>query len=148
MQHRRTIAALIGLVTLVMMLALAPTAQAIQRFTTTLEGENEVPTTGDTDGTGTAMITVNRGTLEVCWEIQVTGIALPATAAHIHVGSVGVPGGVVVGLSAPDATGFASGCTTAVSRELAKDIAKNPENYYVSVHNAEFPDGALRGQLG
>jgi hypothetical protein len=148
MQHRRTLVAVIGVVTLVMTLAFAPTAQAIQRFTTTLEGENEVPVSGDSDGTGTAMITVNRGTREVCWEIQVTGINLTDTAAHIHVGSVGVPGGVVVGLSGPDATGFASGCTTASSRELAKDIAKNPENYYVNVHNAEFPDGALRGQLG
>jgi hypothetical protein len=35
-----------------------------------------------------------------------------------------------------------------VSREEARDIVKNPENYYVNVHNAEFPGGALRGQLG
>ena len=147
MQHRRTIAALIGLVTLVMMLALAPTAHAIQRFTTTLEGENEVPT-GDLDGTGTATITVNRGTLEVCWKIQVTGITLPSTGAHIHEAPVGEAGDIVVPLSAPDATGFASGCTTAASRELAKDIAKNPEDYYVNVHNADHPLGALRGQLG
>ncbi len=29
----------------------------------------------------------------------------------------------------------------------AADIATHPEDYYVNVHNAEFPGGAVRGQL-
>jgi hypothetical protein len=53
---------------------------------------------------------------------------------------------VVVTLSAPDASGFSSGCTT-VDRDLALDILQNPENYYVNVHNDPFPTGAIRGQL-
>jgi hypothetical protein len=28
-----------------------------------------------------------------------------------------------------------------------KRIRQNPENFYVNVHNADFPDGAVRGQL-
>jgi hypothetical protein len=76
------------------------------------------------------------------------GIELPATAAHIHVGVAGTapPNNVVVTLSAPDASGFSSGCTT-VERELALDILENPEDYYVNVHNDPFPSGAIRGQL-
>ena len=30
---------------------------------------------------------------------------------------------------------------------VVADILANPEDYYVNVHNAEFPSGAIRGQL-
>jgi hypothetical protein len=53
---------------------------------------------------------------------------------------------VVVPLTPPDASGVSSECAE-VSRELAKAIMKNPENYYVNVHTSDFSDGALRGQL-
>ena len=57
-----------------------------RKFTTTLTGAAEVsptgvPNQGDPDGTGTATITLNPGTGQVCWEIQVSGITLPAFAA-------------------------------------------------------------------
>ena len=146
--HRRSTAVLIVLGALIASLALPAAALAGgQPLTTTLEGESEVPVTGDLDGTGTATVTLNRGTGEVCWDISVAGITLPAAAAHIHEAPAGVPGDVVVTLSAPDATGVATGCTTA-DRALVKDIAKNPSEYYVNVHTSDFPGGALRGQLG
>lgn len=121
-------------------------------FTTTLTGEAEVtaagvPNQGDPDGIGTAEITLNHGLGQVCWTIEVSDITLPAAAAHIHVGAVTTTGSVVVGLSAPDATGVASGCAT-VDRALVKAIMKNPSNYYVNVHTSDYPAGALRGQLG
>jgi hypothetical protein len=115
-------------------------------LSTVLTGAAEVPP-GDPDGSGTATITVNPGQEEVCWEIRVEGIDPPITAAHIHVGAAGTapPNNVVVPLSAPT-SGFSSGCAT-VDRDLALAILKNPENYYVNVHNEDFPPGALRGQL-
>jgi hypothetical protein len=121
------------------------------RFTTTLTGEAEVnaqgvPNQGDLDGKGLATITINYGAGTLCWEISVSGITLPASAAHIHEAPVGVAGPVVVPLSAPDAKGFASGCTS-VSRDELKEIIQHPEEYYVNVHNSDFPGGALRGQL-
>ena len=119
-----------------------------RKFTTTLSGAAEIPGPGDPDGTGTATITLNPGTKQVCWEIQVSGITLPATAAHIHLINPATGfGGVVVPLSAPDATGFASGCTSA-DRELIIDIIQHPEKYYVNVHTLPlYAAGALRGDL-
>jgi hypothetical protein len=121
-------------------------------FSTSLTGEAEVtiagvPNQGDLDGTGTAMITLNPGQGQVCWEIEVSGITLPAAAAHIHVGASTTTGPVVVGLSAPDANGVSMGCALA-SRDLIKAIIQNPADYYVNVHTSDFPAGALRGQLG
>jgi hypothetical protein len=113
-------------------------------LTTTLLGANEVPGPGDPDGIGSATITLNLGQGEVCFELSVSGIA-PATAAHIHVAPVGVAGPVVVPLT-PPTSGFSSGCRS-VDRDLIKAILQNPEAYYVNVHNAEYPAGALRGQL-
>jgi len=117
-----------------------------RQFTTTLTGAAEVPGPGHPDGSGTATITLNHGQGTVCWEINVSGITLPATAAHIHEAPVGVAGPVDVGLSAPGADGFASGCAT-VSREEIKEIIQHPEEYYVNVHTTDYPAGALRGQL-
>jgi hypothetical protein len=31
--------------------------------------------------------------------------------------------------------------------ELVADIAANPSEYYVNVHNKPYPAGAIRGQL-
>ncbi len=40
----------------------------------------------------------------------------------------------------------AKGCTTAPAA-VAAAIARTPSAYYVNVHNARYPGGALRGQL-
>ncbi len=129
-------------------LALTTTGVALaggQGFAAHLDGASEVPGPGDPDGEGHATITVNRGQGEICWWIDVAGIG-SATAAHIHAGAAGIAGPVVVGLTPPSG-GTSTGCAT-VDRELAKAIAKDPSAYYVNVHNAEYPAGALRGQLG
>lgn len=115
-----------------------------RKLEASLTGAAEAPGPGDPDGSGSALITVNHGQAQVCWELSVMGIE-PATAAHIHFAPVGVPGGVVVPLS-PPTSGSSSGCVN-VDPDLAKAILKNPEAYYVNVHNADFPAGALRGQL-
>ncbi len=113
-------------------------------LTATLTGAAEVPGPGDSDGTGTAKITLNHGQGQICYELTVSNIAT-ATAAHIHLGGPTVAGGVVVGL-APPADGSSDGCVD-LDKAKVKAIMDNPGNYYINVHNSQFPDGAVRGQL-
>jgi hypothetical protein len=68
-----------------------------------------------------------------------------ATAAHIHIGAPDKAGPVLVGLDAP-ADGSSDGCVD-LAKDKVKAVMDNPADYYVNVHNAEFPDGAVRGQL-
>jgi hypothetical protein len=104
-----------------------------------LTGKAETPK-GDPDGSGTAEVKIT-GT-KVCWEIHVAKVGT-IMAAHIHKGKPGVAGPVVV----PFGAAFKSkGCTTA-SASLTAAILKSPSAYYVNVHNAKYPGGALRGQL-
>jgi hypothetical protein len=112
----------------------------------TLTGAAEVPGPGDTDGTGTATFRLNQGKKQVCFDLSVSSIAT-ATAAHIHRGAATVAGPVVVTLTAP-ATGTSTGCVDNVSVALIKELRQTPEKFYVNVHNADFPNGAIRGQLG
>jgi len=137
-----------GAAMVLLLLAMAfPVAAGGRPFSTTLTGAEEVPGPGDPDGSGTASLTLNEGQGEVCFEISVSNITLPASGAHIHEAPAGVAGGIVVFLTAPDASGFASGCATGVDRDLIKAIRQNPDGYYVNVHTIDFPGGAVRGQL-
>jgi hypothetical protein len=129
----------------IMLLALTSlAADGGRRFTVEMTGAAEAPGPGDPDGSGTAVFRLNYGQGEICYELTVENID-PATAAHIHIAPAGSPGPVVVPLAAPT-SGSSSGCAE-VSRDLIKAIIQNPEAYYVNVHNAAFPPGAVRGQL-
>ena len=146
MRTTRTLLALgvLGLVSALTVVANDPDPGG-RPLSTSMNGAAEVPGPGDPDGTGTAKITLNHGQGQVCYELTVTGIG-EATLAHIHDGDTGEAGPPVVTLEAP-ADGSSDGCVDA-SQDLIKDIVQNPAGYYVNVHNAEYPNGAVRGQLG
>jgi CHRD domain len=105
----------------------------------TMTGRAETPR-GDLDGRGTAEIKITGR--RVCWELKVSRIATP-NAAHIHKGGVGVAGPVVVPLGGKYK---AKGCTT-TSAATARALQMKPRSFYVNVHNAKYPNGAVRGQL-
>lgn len=108
-----------------------------------LRGRSEVPDRGDVRGRGSATVFGVDGNANLlCYVIRVERID-PATAAHIHEAPEGVAGPVVVSL-APPSDGDSAGC---VETDLAQEILADPQEYYVNVHNAPFPAGAVRGQL-
>ena len=118
-----------------------------RRLSAQLSGAAEVPGPGDPDGSGKATITLRPEQGEACFELSVSNIE-PATAAHIHEGAEGVAGPVVIPLDPAPTEGSSSGCVSGVDTALLQNILQNPKQYYVNVHNEEFPDGAVRGQLG
>jgi hypothetical protein len=109
-----------------------------------LTGAKE-PEGGDPTGRGsfTAIVDGNR----LCYGLTNRNIEDPA-AAHIHRGRAGVAGDIVVPLEQPSSgdPGASSDCVR-VARSVSRAILQNPNRYYVNVHTAGFPDGAIRGQL-
>lgn len=97
---------------------------------------------------GTATLTVNAGTGQVCYRLTVAHLA-PVLAAHIHAGAAGVTGPIVVplfGYSPPRTWTLFTGCVRA-ARPLLAAILRDPAAYYVNVHSTQYPAGAIRGQL-
>jgi hypothetical protein len=120
-----------------------------------LLGRNEVPP-ADPDGRGLA--SVDTGRTRVCFALAWTNIG-PPIFAHIHSGVAGVNGPVVVlffdvpepagspPAALPDTINAAAGCIGGQSPALLSDIRRHPSAYYVNIHTAAFPGGAIRGQL-
>jgi hypothetical protein len=133
--------------------SLAPSAGAQggdRAFFAALSGAKEVDATGergagDRNGRGSFSATLDGR--QLCYGIQVKNIDDPA-AAHIHRGGPRVAGPVVQELVHPTSgdPGSSAACVR-LTRSLARQVAANPGRFYVNVHNAAFPNGAVRGQL-
>ena len=120
-------------------------AQVDDGFTTyrvALTGAQETQA-ADPDGSGTAVITINTGTDQVCFDITMRRIVDP-NRAHIHPGARGVAGGIAIGFWESAGGLHRTGCVTDADADA---VAANPSAFYVNVHNSQFPAGALRGQL-
>ena len=101
--------------------------------------------TGDPNGRGSFSATLDGR--QLCYGIQVKNINDPV-AAHIHRGGRRVAGPVVQALDHPTSgdPGASSACVR-LSRSLARQIKRSPGGFYVNVHTADLPNGAVRGQL-
>ena len=100
---------------------------------------------GDPNGRGTFSATLDGR--QLCYGITVKNINNPV-AAHIHRGGPKVAGPVIQPLDQP-ATGDpgASSACVQISRSLARGLRRDPSRFYVNVHTADLPNGAVRGQL-
>lgn len=138
-------------------------------LTTQLDGRHEVAPdarnkkiVGDKNGRGEAYVFgIDGDPATLCYVLLVEKIQLvPVTegmAAHIHFGSPGENGPVVAALAGPF-DGNAADCLTEgeagkfpldpeAGSGIVQDILNHPGDYYINVHNPEYPAGAIRGQL-
>jgi hypothetical protein len=116
-----------------------------------LSGDQEVPTpggpaVGDPIGRAVSFITAHNDRVD--YSFAWLGIA--PTLGHIHQAARGANGPVVVPLFTtpiPDTIMAVSGSVTGVDPALIRNIATNPAGFYTNLHTAQFPGGAVRGQL-
>lgn len=114
---------------------------------------------GDANGRGNAYVFgVDGDPATLCYVLEVSKVAEVELApggprmAHIHRGGAGTNGPVEVNLAWPQG-GQAADCLTEGEAGKGLDpgevqrILSNPSDFYVNVHNGEFPGGAVRGQL-
>ncbi len=113
-------------------------------YTAELTGANEVHQ-GDPDGSGTAEISFSDELTRVCWDLNNLENLAPITGAHIHRGAAGTDGPVVLPLKQATEGGW-RGCSSDTAWVQAA-FEEGISNYYVNVHTAEYPKGAIRGQL-
>ncbi|GAA4040443.1 CHRD domain-containing protein [Parerythrobacter jejuensis] len=108
---------------------------------TALDGEAVVGG-GAEEGFADFNAEIDPKTGEVCYTFTAGDVEM--TVAHIHKGDAGENGPPVMTLElTPDNT---PKCDT-VEGSLARSIGNKPGQYYVNLHTAEFPGGAIRGQL-
>lgn len=139
-----------------------------------LSGRNEVSTNakdnrivGDPNGGGEAYVFgIDGDTTTLCYLLvdieKIAELELApgnGRAAHIHEGAPGANGLVVANLAWPQ-DGQAADCLTegegagtpgvkfpTGETGIVQRILANPEQFYINIHNNEYPDGAIRGQL-
>lgn len=138
---------------------------------TTLDGRQEVSSegksrrnVGDPNGRGEAYVFgIDGDATTLCYVLTVKKIQLVPVGsgmmAHIHEGPRGENGPVVAVLAGPE-DGNAADCLTegegvdtgspkfpTAEAGIVQRILANPEDFYINVHNPEYPNGAIRGQL-
>jgi hypothetical protein len=117
-----------------------------------LRGADEVPVAGgpavgDKDGAALEFIQVKGDKVSVAVTWRGTG---KPTMLHLHQGAKGTNGGVKVDFS--DLLGHSgrhsvTGTVKVGDKALLDALKSDPGSFYANLHTADFPGGAVRGQL-
>lgn len=124
-----------------------------QTSTTVREGmvanlcnKQEIPVNTST-AVGVGLLSIDRNKILGHSEVVVNGLTGNATAGHIHIGSKGVNGPVVVNLSITGANSNQASAVFNIPRITFADTLINGLAYY-NVHTATNPGGEIRSQIG
>ena len=121
---------------------LSSVAFAQSYFSAALDGAQEVPPVA-TAGRGWGIVRLDPATNTVSVFLFHEGLSGAPTASHLHIGAVGVNGGVILPLAAAGPNAFTgSGVLSA-----ANVAALTSAGTYVNVHTAANPGGEIRGQV-
>ena len=114
-----------------------------------MTGAQEVPGPGDPDAQGTVEIVRFRVSGLLCVNLDFDGALNGApTEVQVHEGTPTQAGPDVLTIPPPPSgSGFNGGCFPGFDATTVDDVFANPSAFYVNVHTADFPDGAIRGQL-
>lgn len=121
---------------------IASTAIAQDYYSAALDGAQEVPPVA-TAGRGWGIVRFEPATSSVRIFVHYEGTTGPGVAAHLHLGPVGVAGGIIVPLTAASPNSYTG--TGVLSPANAAALAA--AGTYLNVHTAAFPGGEVRGQV-
>ncbi len=106
-----------------------------------LSGANEVPAVS-TGAAASGTITVGR---DRHVKVRIVATGMNATAAHIHMGAMGVNGPVIVPLTKAGDNTFVAADDAMFTKEQHE--AWEEGRTYINVHSAGYPGGEVRVQL-
>ena len=120
----------------------SPSMAAMMNFKASLSGKNEVPPNTAT-ATGTVTATYDTASKKLTWMGSYSGLASPATAAHLHgPAPAGKNAGVMIPIN-PHGPSFEGSAT--LNDAQAKALMSG--ELYVNIHTAAHKAGEIRGQL-
>ncbi|MDG3006966.1 CHRD domain-containing protein [Paludisphaera mucosa] len=147
-----------ALAPLLALLLVSSAARADFIVTATLTGDQQVPPNAS-PAVGFAALTYESASGELAYVISFGGLSGDLAAAHIHFGSAGTTGPVILPFVIPPGTGTDGalvGLLTAADFIAAPGgpasfadalVAIQAGETYVNLHTPNFPDGEIRGQL-
>ena len=135
-------------------------AQKAHTFSATLSGKDEVPPTKSI-ANGTAKFLVNENDSQISYWVNLTGLK-KIIQAHIHNGTSGQNGDVLVNLSNSKSAKNPDNPEIQLTGTITKDDLQGPlkgrelsdllivmrnGQAYVNAHTEIYPKGAIRGQI-
>ena len=135
-----------GVAAALRVLPVSPAFAQQSSLSVTATGAQEVPGPGEDGATAAAKFAFDAATGTITYTVVLSGNAEPAVMGHIHEAAAGAAGPVVVPL---DAAAINAGTEATVTADpaLVAEIVANPQDYYLNLHSAAFPNGFVRGQL-
>jgi len=133
------------------------TVKGAERLKAKLSAAEVVPGPGNPDLSAKADLVVNPRKQQICFDITIENVVPgakdddPVVGIHIHPGLAGTvcepAQDCVFGIDLDFPNEGLQSCVRA-GTQLLNSIVQQPGEFYLIIHTATFPAGALRGQLG